>query len=238
MIMYHDNIHGQQYGEDHMLTNNWNPDPVYGADEYIRVYYRIDCPDYGYPDFNFPNQEKREAFYAEARAVLESFGIPEGTGHYTEKLPGMEHLYIHPQNISGVVGKNRVKPIAEALAACGTFSLRWVDVYEDISAMTDAEFEAILRTKKAEIRADLLVAFETKRRNLYRAGWPVYETVERVAAHYSIRRRSCESGSDSTAHAFCDELLKELVLTGEIVTAETRLGTGYRTAKAKEKKIV
>lgn len=234
MIKYHDNIHGQQYGEDHMLTDNWNPNPIYGGDEYIRVYYRVDCPDYGAPSFSFPTEEKRAAFYAEVQSVLDAFGIPEGIGR--EALPGMEHLYIHPQDISGVVAKNRIAPVAEALAACSTFSVRWVDLYDEISPMTDAEFDAILREKKTEIAAALLLAFQTKRSNLYRAGWSVYETVDRIADRYSIRRRSCESGTDYTAHAFCDELLKELVLTGEIVTAETREGIGYRTAKPKDKK--
>ena len=33
MIKYHDNLNGQQYGNDHMLTNNWNPDAEYGENE-------------------------------------------------------------------------------------------------------------------------------------------------------------------------------------------------------------
>ena len=32
-MKYHDNIHGQQYGPDHMLTDNWNPKGPYRDDE-------------------------------------------------------------------------------------------------------------------------------------------------------------------------------------------------------------
>ena len=42
-IKYHDNMNGVQYGEDHMLTDNWNPNMDYG-NEYVRVYFRIDTP--------------------------------------------------------------------------------------------------------------------------------------------------------------------------------------------------
>lgn len=238
-IKYHDNIHGQQYGEDHMLTNNWNPEPVYSADEYIRVYYRVDCPAYisgcGYP--SFPDDQSRTAFYAEAKSVLSAFGIPEGTGHKSENLPGIEHLHIHPQEISGVVGKNRVKPVAEAFAACGTFSVRWVDVYEDVSAINNEDFLRRMAEKKTKIAADLLEAFRTKRSNLYIVpdGWS--GPIVRLTEKYHIPRRCCEkSTEDSVCRGYIQSVFSDLVSAGEIVSAETKHGTGYRTAKAKEKK--
>lgn len=237
-MKFHDNIHGPQYGADHMLTNNWNPEPIYGADEYIRVYFRIDCPAYvfngGYP--SFPDEESRSAFYTEAQGVLAAFGIPEGTGHRSENLPGVEHLHIHPQNISGVVGKNRVKPVAEALGACRTFSVGWVDVYEDVSAMNNEEFLLRLAEKETEIAADLLEAFRTKRSNLYIVpdGWsgPIVRLVEK----YHIPRRVCEKpNEDGACQRFIQSVFDDLLSSGEIISAETNHGTGYRTAK-KEKK--
>ncbi len=237
-MKFHDNIHGQQYGADHSLTDNWNPEPIYGADEYIRVHFRVDCPTYvfsgGYP--SFPDDKSRSAFYAEAQGVLAAFGIPEGTGHKSENLPGVEHLHIHPQDISGVVGKNRVKPIAEALDACITFSVRWVDVYEDVSAMNNDEFLQRLAEKKTEIAADLLEAFCTKRSNLYIVpdGWS--GPIVRLAEKYHIPRRCCEKYTeDGVCRGYIQSVFSDLVSAGEIVSAETKHGAGYRTAK-KEKK--
>lgn len=238
MIKYHDNMHGQQYGPDHHLTDNWPPEPIYGADEYIRAFFRVDCPAYvfkgGFPSFE--REDQRAAFFEEARGVLAAFGVPEGTGHSSEKLPGMEHLYIHPQNISGVVAKNRVKPIAEELAACKTFSVRWVDLYEDISTMTDEEFRARLYEQKTEIGADILAAYRTKRSNLYIVDNYWSSPLRALADKYTIPRRSCESGADELCVSVLGEIFDELVAAGAIVSAETKSGTGYRTAKKGEKK--
>lgn len=41
-IKYHQNGVGREYGADHTLTNNWNPDADYG-NEYVSVYFRIMC---------------------------------------------------------------------------------------------------------------------------------------------------------------------------------------------------
>lgn len=42
-IKYHQYGLGYEYGEDHALTNNWNPDEDYG-NEYSNVYFNIDTP--------------------------------------------------------------------------------------------------------------------------------------------------------------------------------------------------
>ena len=46
-IKYHQNGVGYEYGADHTLTDNWNPDVDYG-NEYVNVYFRIDTPSYDY----------------------------------------------------------------------------------------------------------------------------------------------------------------------------------------------
>lgn len=233
MIKYHDNIHGQQYGADHSLTDNWQPEPIYGVEEYISVYFRIDAKGAGMYG-SFAHAEQREAFYREAREILKRFDVPEGTGHITEKLPGMEHLYIHPQNISGVVAKNKVKAIAEALDACKTVSCRWVDVYRDISTMDNAAFCKALDGKTEEIEADLLKAFQTKRKNLFIVPSVLSGPVVRLSEKYTIPRRSCESGRDEVCIQQIGIVFDRLVAAGKIVSAETKHGMGYRTAKKDE----
>ena len=185
----------------------------------------------------FSSAEQREEFFYEMREVLDRFGVPEGTGHRTENLPGIEHLYIHPQSVSGVMAKNKIKPIAEALDACETAAIRWVDLYEDISTMTNEEFLSQLENRTEEIKKDMLEAFKTKRRNLYIVPSFWSGPVSRLSDKYTIRRRSCESGEDGVCFSFISSVFAKLVEAGEIVEAETKHGTGYRTAKKDEQRI-
>lgn len=234
-IKYHDNIHGQQYGADHMLTDNWNSEPIYNEDEYIRVYFRIDCPAYnpcGYPSWE--NDEQHGRFHAEAENIVNAFGIHEGTGGRFEDHP-MEHLYIHPQDISGVLAKNKIKAVAEALNSAKSFSVRWVDVYEDISPMSNAEYLAKLEQQRGEIEAELLSAMTTKRRNLYICLGYGANPIALVANKHFIPRREAERcADDGTGFSYVRSVFDALVEQGKIVSAETKNGTGYRTAKKDE----
>lgn len=190
-IKYHDNTTGIQYGEDHTLTNNWNPILDYG-NEYVRVYFRIDTKGYGYPDFSF-NEEDRNAFYHDIASTFIPLGWisknpqPYGCPRWTN---GLAHLYMHPQELSGEVLKNDVRIIAENLAA-GTkvFTLRWVDLYETSYIMTDEEYETRLTAKDPEIRADILNAAKTNRRNQFRY-------TSEIAWGLADKYRICRPGDD------------------------------------------
>ena len=66
---------------------------------------------------------------------------------------------------------------------------------------------------------------------------PGYGTFDRIVNKYHISRREAESDNeDTTCNNFIVAVFNELVSVGEIVSAETRNGTGYRTAKKGEKK--
>ena len=82
MIKYHQYGIGYDYGEDHMLTNNWNPDLDYG-NEYVHVYFNIDTPTY--PNCSFVSTEARDAWNAESSNLISSFGIMKGCGYDYEK---------------------------------------------------------------------------------------------------------------------------------------------------------
>lgn len=232
MIKYHDNMNGQKYGTDGHLTNNWDACAEFPKDSYIRVYFRIDCLAYDF-HMSFDDAESREAFYTEVREILKCFDIVEGTGGRYDGFP-MEHLHIHPQNISGVVAKWKVRYIAESLNDCNTCKIRWVDVYQEISTMSNAEFAESLENKRGEIAVDILEMFKTKRRNLYIV--PGYGTYDRIVNKYHVSRREAESyNDDTTCTDFVVAVFNELVSGGEIVSTETRNGTGYRAAKKCEK---
>lgn len=221
--------------ETHYAIENWT-DTGFSANEYARVYFRIDCPAFDCVSASFVSASAREDFYAEASAVLRSFDIDEGTGYIMRgEEYRMEHLYIHPQNISGVVAKNKIVAIAEAINRCKCAFCRSVDVYEDVSSMTNDQFVEYLDGKLSDIENDILSAFTTKRKNLYYGEYATSGLLESVAAKYHVCRRQCESGTDYKAKAFCADVLELLVGQGKIVTAAVKDGTGYRTAKKGDK---
>lgn len=236
MIKYHDNIHGKQYGDDLMLTDNWESAAVYGENEYINVHFRINCPTYAFTgrDYSFATVEQRDDFYSEAQAILRRFAVPEGLGGRYGGFP-MEHLYIHPQDISGVVAKNKVRPMAEAMNECATFSTCFVDLYEDISPMSNAEYLDGLKAQREQIEREILDAFKTKRSNLYIVGGygnsPLISVLEK---HFVPRREAERANDDGVGYSYIMEVFHSLVAAGKIVCANTKSGTGYRTAKKNE----
>ena len=73
MIKYHEYRTGEQdYGEDHMLTNNWNPEQDYGK-EYAKVYFNMETEGYDYPSFSF-TEEQREKFTDDINRIFSSIG--------------------------------------------------------------------------------------------------------------------------------------------------------------------
>lgn len=164
-IKYHQNGIGWDYDADGKLTDNWDPSLDYG-NEYVNVYFRLDTPSYS--NLSFETQEARAAWHDEASAVLKSLGIREDCDYDVERSQEKEvYLYLHPQNISGVVRKNDVKKIAEALSTMKLSALLWVDLYETVYVMSDSEYTAYLETRKAEIHQKLFAESQTKRANTY-----------------------------------------------------------------------
>lgn len=235
MIKYHDNMRGEQYGPDHMLTNNWNSKGPFRDDEYINVFFRLDVDSYvwsgGY--WSFSGETERDSFYEKIRNVLNSFGIMEETYSYIreKELPPMESLHIHPQDISGTIRKSYVEPIAEALDAVDGVHVRWVDLYGDVSPMTNEEYKIVLDSMRSEIEGKLLEVFKTKRRNLYITDGGI----EKVASQYETLRREHKNGYDYYVQNYVGGVVQELVADGKLIQADTKGGVGYRTATPKDK---
>lgn len=168
-IKYHQNGVGNEYGVDHQLTNNWNPDKDYGS-EYVNVYFRMETKGYGYPSFSFTDED-RKAHNTELEEVFTSLGWKceeeAYSGSCSTWTKGKQHLYLHPQDFSGEVLKNEIKQIAEALEKHNTFYLRWVDLYETVYDMTDQEYEEILSAKDEDIKKSLLENCRTTRISKY-----------------------------------------------------------------------
>ena len=141
-ILYHQYGTGNDYGADHHLTNNWDPDFDY-RNEYVNVYFNIDTPSYD-ADCSFESKEMQILWSKEASNLISSFGILEDSGYSVENGKDKRaYLYAHPQQISGIILKNDVKKIAEAVSSMKYSSLRWVNLYATVYEITDEELSLI-----------------------------------------------------------------------------------------------
>lgn len=189
-IKYHQNGIGNEYGSDGKLTDNWNPSKNYG-NEYVKVYFRIDVYSYHFQN-GFITEADREAFYAEANSILESFGIMENTGFEVERMENKcAYLYVHPQNISGVIKKNDVKKVAEAISEMITASIRWVDLYNTVYDISDDEYEKYLSGKHSEIRKYLFDIAVTTRTNKF---YNTFDVARRIADKIRLYRLGINDG--------------------------------------------
>lgn len=191
-IKYHQYGIGNEYGADHMLTDNWNPDMDYG-NEYVKVYFRIDTPSYHY-ERGFSSTEDRNSWNTEASNIISSFGIMEDSGYKVDN--GKEkcaYLYAHPQQISGVILKNDVKRIAEAISNMKLSSIRWVDLYETVYVISDNEYNKYLDGRKDEIRKALFEKSATTRANKYCAA---FDVARNIAGMVRLNRLGLNDGKN------------------------------------------
>lgn len=90
------------------------------------------------------------------------------------------YLYAHPQQISGVILKNDVKKVAEAISNMKLSSIRWVDLHETIYDISDSEYEEYLNGKRDEIRKELFEKSATTRTNKYYAAFDVARSIANI----------------------------------------------------------
>lgn len=239
-IKYHQNGLGNEYGSDHILTNNWNPDKNYG-NEYVNIYFRIEAPGYSYPSFSF-TEEGEKAFYIEIKNALQPLGweseIDAEDWHCEYIKKGKQHLYLHPQNFSGEVLKNEVKQIAEALRKHNTFYLRWVDLYETVYDISDSEYEEYLNSKEAEIRKTLFDNFTTTRTNKF---YYVFDVCRSLADKFRLRRIGLNDGRNSGSGQtieFIGKVINNMIEEGLLIGAENNGNKLIRSLnKAEQKKL-
>lgn len=236
VIKYHQNGIGNEYGADHTLTNNWNPDSDYG-NEYVNIYFRIEASGYGYPSFSFTEEEEK-VFYAEVKAALQPLGwepeadMEEWHCGYIKK--GKQRLYLHPQNFSGEILKNEVKQITEALQKHNTFYLRWVDLYDTVYDISDSEYEEFLYSKEAEIRKALFDNFTTTRANKF---YYVFDVCRSLADKFRLRRIGLNDGRNSGSGQtieFIGKVIDKMIQEGLLIGAGNKESKLFRSLNKTE----
>lgn len=168
----------------------FDPNEDYG-NEYANVYFRINAADYDHFK-GFSSEEKRSSFYQSVQEILDAFGVLEDCGfaveHNEEKCA---YLHIHPQNICGVVKKNDIGAIAEAIDNLSCCNVRWVDVYHTVYVITDEEYAEYLETKADVVRKELFSRAKTTRKNKY---MPLYWISRDVACLIRLMRLGLNDG--------------------------------------------
>lgn len=218
MIKYHEYGKGYDYGEDHTLTNNWNPNLDYGK-EYAKAYFNMETEGYCYPSFSFTD-EQREKFTDDINRIFSSIGwmCEESerklSGVCATWTKGKSHLYMHPQQFSGAVLKNDIQEVAEALQSGTVFSLRWVDIRETVYDISDKEYHEYLHSKEESIRVDLYSNFGTTRRNKY---YHTYEVIQCLLKKYELKRIAVDN--DKVGREFIMDVISSMSKSGLIVTA-------------------
>lgn len=208
---------------------------------YKRVYFRIKTPIYySSSGVGFQKKQDQELFHNTIRDLFLNDGweIKKEwrSGSCTSVLKDKQDLYLHPQEVTGVVAEGNISHIENLLGSTSIFSFRKTDIYEDVFDITDEEYMNILKSKIDYIEQDLLDAYKTKRSNLYITS---SSPISNVLDKYRIKRLSNFVGVYSNSNIdwlYVNEIFESLVSKGKIISAKTKSGIGYRTRKDKEKK--
>lgn len=200
---------------------------------YRKVYFRIES-DYKW-NVGYSSDAKKQQFRDESSALFRSAGweiesdARDCISHTAVK--GLQKLYLHPMNFSGVIDEEEVPHIEALIATARSFHCRATDRYEEFFDMSDDAYLAYLESKRTEITAAILERCRTKRRNLY---FPS-DAVTEVADRFSVNRLCDQEGRHNKANLFVGDLVDELIRQNKLVTAQKNGKVFIRTAMKADK---
>ena len=208
---------------------------------YSKTYFRIDKNGYDSTGRTDWDESTRSAYDDEVEKILTANGWDlhksdnSSASHTATK--GRNFLYLHPQSFSGVCENAEREKLLGAFQKAETFLCRAVDVYKEIHDMTDEQLYSKLKNKRDTIKAELLKAYTTKRRNLYISNTSQVEDI--VSKRHSVKRLAIEGENsfhgvdrrtDDIVSAFVRDVFQSLIESGELVSSQTKNGIGYRAA--------
>lgn len=203
---------------------------------YKKVYFRINTPLYYNSKYGvgWGTLEDGELF----KKTITDLFINSGWEIKKERFNGgcntitkdKQELYLHPQEVSGVVIVENIPAIEKLLSNGDLFKFEKTDIYEDVFDITDEEYIDILKSKQTEIEQAILKTYTTKRKNLFVTS--TWTPLNNILDKYRIKRLSHYIGVYSSSNAdvqWISELFESLVNEGKITTAQTKHGIGYRS---------
>lgn len=183
-----------------------------GNGNFANVYFRIDTIGFDCISGYFAEDNDRKAFHEEATRIIKSFGIVESSGFKQNN----EYLYAHPQDISGIVEKSKIKAIAEAIDSSQTMKIRWADVYEEYAFISDSDYTAILDSKRQEMAHYIIQNCFTKRTNLFKSA---YEIAINAMEKFKVNRiNSIEDiNNPKMTFKYAMKIIQQLVENGYLI---------------------
>ena len=183
---------------------------------------------------------QQEKFYDEILDLFVKNGweikVPHSQGVCPQIRNGKSELYIHPQSLSGDVDVELIGRISNILNKGTQFKYYRFTDYGEVYDWSDEQYSEYLKQNKSNIESDLLKVFQTKRRNLYMQEGVLSGPLRDVREKYKRYRVGCDRGgsSDNLEWKYVSEVFKDLVLSGQILPGETKMGICFRTAKSEE----
>lgn len=219
------NANKGMYGQREEWTDN-------GNGNYCKVYFRIDT--IGFDCMNGYHKEEADAqlFHEEASNIIASFGIVESSGYKQDN----EYLHAHPSQISGIVAKDKIRAIAEAIDNSKSMTIRWIDVYEEYAVISDDDYRKILEDKRNDIAAYIVENCYTKRTNQYRSLFEVAVNVQERFKENRLNDRE-DINQHGMTFKFAGEIVKQLVDNGYLVSAEDNLIRSLNKTEQKKNKV-
>ena len=184
--------------------------------EYKKVYFRIRSR----YQFNSGWTCERDAagFREESRHLFQNAGwqLHPGRSSISDTVTkGLQELYLHPMNFSGVIQLDEIFGIQEFLKKADSFHCYSVDCYERYWELTDEEYRTQLERQREEIIRTILERCRTKRKNLYITG----SFVMNVAQKFSVHRLCDKEGRKHLANRFVEALVEQLIRAGRLLPA-------------------
>mgnify|MGYP007007856289 CR=1 FL=1 len=174
------------------------------------------------------SREQYDAFYKELKEMFteKGFRYEERENGCPDVVLGKTCLYCHPTCLSGPVEEIHFPVLEQILSSGKTFRFYLLDKHNELQDFTPDEELEYYRTFTVSVENDLLVAFKTKRSNLFKLKSEILE-LEAQKIHIPTIRTPYLSGYVSISIRFVNEVYKDLVQKGLLI--ESSKVTGIQT---------
>lgn len=199
--------------------------------DYFKVAYGIRTPSYYRPKDNelgFQSEAESMAFFADCERVFRIGGWKIEHGY---AVNGKSSLYLHPQQLLGIVHTELVDVVPELIAQAALFQFqqngkRIIEEIYDITAEQQREYIA---AKRPKIKAELLKAFRTSQRKLYHdPGGLLWWNIELpIGRKYGLP--ALDEQVNNTAGHYVSEVFASLIASGQIIQKTINGKQVYRT---------
>lgn len=199
---------------------------------YVKVCFKIETPSY-HRENGFATGINRDAFYTEWGNILKSFGI---VAEHIGCKHKQAYLLIHPQYITGVMRKNDIEKLIEALSGATTFFIKRVNIYNPVYVITDEEYSKYLETKKADIRKLLFKLTRTTRTNKYHY---TFDIAKIIARKVKLDRLGLDDGENYASGQTIDyiiECISEMIAEGFLKDCDNARGEYIRALNKTEQR--